>query len=123
MMKALGFTNWEDLIKAADESSSNDALVKGAPESSGDNDANIEAAAGEQTMMEDVEEIHATPGCYEPVAATDDAFEEDDEEMLSAQEDVKSMDKFIDVTSLFPPLPKKGQFDVSNIKNSLYFFS
>lgn len=31
--------------------------------------------------------------------------------------------KFVDLTALLPPLPKKGEFDVSKIKSSLYFFS
>lgn len=31
--------------------------------------------------------------------------------------------KFVDLTTLLPPLPKKGEFDVSKIKSSLYFFS
>lgn len=31
--------------------------------------------------------------------------------------------KFVDLTTLLPPLPKKGEFDVSKIKKSLYFFS
>lgn len=31
--------------------------------------------------------------------------------------------KFVDLTSLLPPLPKKGEFDVGKIRSSLYFFS
>lgn len=31
--------------------------------------------------------------------------------------------KFVDVTRLLPPLPKKGTFEVENIKDSQYFFS
>lgn len=31
--------------------------------------------------------------------------------------------KFVDLTSVLPPVPKKGQFDVSTIKKSVYFFS
>ncbi|KAF9444243.1 DNA/RNA polymerase [Macrolepiota fuliginosa MF-IS2] len=36
---------------------------------------------------------------------------------------VKLMGKFVNLSDLFPPLPKKGEFDVGNIKQSLYFFS
>lgn len=31
--------------------------------------------------------------------------------------------KFVNVTDLLPPLPKKGSFNVETIKKSLYFFS
>ena len=30
---------------------------------------------------------------------------------------------FIELTSLLPPVPKRGDFDVNKIKQSLYFFS
>lgn len=38
-------------------------------------------------------------------------------------EENKVQDNFIDLTKLIPPLPKKGTFEVSTIKKSLYFFS
>ena len=31
--------------------------------------------------------------------------------------------KFVDLTDLIPPLPKKGSFDVADIRKSQYFFS
>jgi len=31
--------------------------------------------------------------------------------------------KFVSLIDILPPLPKKGDFDVENIKKSLYFFS
>jgi len=34
-----------------------------------------------------------------------------------------SLGKFVDLTSLLPPIPKKGNFDVETIKGSQYFFS
>ena len=30
---------------------------------------------------------------------------------------------FIELTSVLPPVPKRGDFDVNKIKQSLYFFS
>lgn len=36
---------------------------------------------------------------------------------------VKLMGKFVNLSDLFPPLPKKGEFDVGIIKQSQYFFS
>lgn len=38
-------------------------------------------------------------------------------------EENKVQSNFIDLTRLLPPLPKKGSFEVSTIKKSLYFFS
>ncbi len=35
----------------------------------------------------------------------------------------KLMGKFVNLSDLFPPQPKKGEFDVGNIKQSQYFFS
>ena len=31
--------------------------------------------------------------------------------------------KFVDLVDLLPPVPVKGEFDVTKIKSSLYFFS
>lgn len=31
--------------------------------------------------------------------------------------------RFLDLVDLLPPLPEKGNFDVTTIKKSLYFFS
>ena len=31
--------------------------------------------------------------------------------------------RFVELTKLFPPLPKKGSFEVNAVKKSLYFFS
>jgi DNA-directed RNA polymerase len=32
-------------------------------------------------------------------------------------------ERYIDLVKVLPPLPKKGEFDVSSIKRSRYFFS
>lgn len=34
-----------------------------------------------------------------------------------------SLTRFVNLVDVLPPLPTKGQFDVSTIKKSLYFFS
>lgn len=31
--------------------------------------------------------------------------------------------KFVELTRLLPPVPKKGSFEVDSVKKSLYFFS
>ena len=31
--------------------------------------------------------------------------------------------RFVELTKLFPPVPKKGNFEVNTVKKSLYFFS
>ncbi|KAJ2915358.1 hypothetical protein MD484_g5087, partial [Candolleomyces efflorescens] len=46
------------------------------------------------------------------------------ETQLQKEESLRYLvDKFVDVTELFPPLPEKGSFDVNDIRKSLYFFS
>jgi DNA-directed RNA polymerase len=42
---------------------------------------------------------------------------------VESPEEAKVQNSFIDLTKLLPPLPKKGNFEVSTIKKSLYFFS
>jgi DNA-directed RNA polymerase, mitochondrial len=37
--------------------------------------------------------------------------------------DARLLGKFVELTDLLPPLPKKGSFDVETIKQSQYFFS
>jgi DNA-directed RNA polymerase len=39
------------------------------------------------------------------------------------QATLELMGKFVNLTDLLPPLPKKGDFDVETIKGSQYFFS
>ena len=38
-------------------------------------------------------------------------------------EPVQEEPKFVDLTKLLPPVPKKGNFEVNTVKKSLYFFS
>lgn len=61
------------------------------------------------------------------------AITEDSEEEASAEAeleddkldevDARLLGKFVELSDLLPPLPKKGTFDVETIKGSQYFFS
>ncbi|KAJ6542761.1 hypothetical protein B0H19DRAFT_957630 [Mycena capillaripes] len=42
---------------------------------------------------------------------------------IKAEEEKQLLHKFVELTTLLPPLPKKGSFDVKSIRDSLYFFS
>ncbi|KAG1773841.1 hypothetical protein EDD22DRAFT_841721 [Suillus occidentalis] len=57
------------------------------------------------------------------VSAVKDGEEDDDD--CAGEDDVDSVlvDKFVDLSAVLPPLPKKGDFDVETIKKSQYFFS
>ncbi|KAG2159046.1 uncharacterized protein EDB93DRAFT_1076283 [Suillus bovinus] len=57
------------------------------------------------------------------VSAVVDREEGDDD--CEGEDDVDSIlvDKFVDLSAILPPLPKKGDFDVETIKQSQYFFS
>jgi len=41
----------------------------------------------------------------------------------AAGEFIREEPKFVEVTKLLPPVPKKGNFEVNTVKKSLYFFS
>ena len=45
------------------------------------------------------------------------------EEMQAAGEGIYDEPKFVELTKLLPPVPKKGTFEVNAVKKSLYFFS
>jgi DNA-directed RNA polymerase len=55
--------------------------------------------------------------------ATSEADEDDED--ASGEDDADSLlaNKFVDLSAVLPPLPKKGDFDVETIKKSEYFFS
>ncbi|KAG2148047.1 hypothetical protein DEU56DRAFT_869723 [Suillus clintonianus] len=57
-----------------------------------------------------------------PVVPTEHEEDEDDD---AGEDDFDSLlvDKFVDLSAVLPPLPKKGDFDVETIKKSQYFFS
>ncbi|CAL1697785.1 unnamed protein product [Somion occarium] len=71
----------------------------------------------------------------EPEEVEEDQGEEEDEEEKPKKKKAKRGgkrvvsselnldDKFVNLTDLLPPVPKKGIFDVDRVKNSLYFFS
>lgn len=82
----------------------------------------------------EAEEVRQLLGGLEGERAPEE--EQDDEEELSprakaarkraadnARLSTELMGKFINLTDIFPPLPKKGSFKVENIKDSPYFFS
>lgn len=75
---------------------------------------------------------------YEPRTEEDENDEDDEDMSNEMEEDNFSMEDtpfilrrpsepdsqgFYDLADLLPPIPKKGSFDVSEIKRSLYFFS
>lgn len=54
----------------------------------------------------------------------EDDLESELEEIEELDEvDVKLLGKFVELSDLLPPLPKKGTFEVETIKGSQYFFS
>lgn len=63
----------------------------------------------------------------ETAVAQDDESVETEAEAEPDEEDIyadsRLTDKFISLTALIPPLPKKGDFKVESIKKSQYFFS
>ncbi|EIW76844.1 DNA/RNA polymerase [Coniophora puteana RWD-64-598 SS2] len=79
-----------------------------------------------ETVSEDGTAIKTTRRRRKPRAAKADADSAEAE--AGAEGDAVAVSpemstKFVDMTAMLPPLPKKGDFDVETIKGSLYFFS
>ena len=45
------------------------------------------------------------------------------QDVIEGTSDDAAEHRFVNVVDILPPLPQKGTFDVTKIKNSLYFFS
>ncbi|KAF8229392.1 DNA/RNA polymerase [Tricholoma matsutake] len=102
-----------------------------------------EAAKSAESLKEYIAELsdgHADGGetttADESGDSTEHGEEEDEEEWLSPQAKaarkrkvrdekaaIELMGKFVNLTDVLPPLPKRGNFRVESIKNSQYFFS
>lgn len=73
----------------------------------------------------------ALPGQGAESEAVEDEFEGETYQAKAARDKKEQqkeailmlMGKFVNLSDLFPPLPKKGEFDVGSIKQSQYFFS
>lgn len=82
-------------------------------------DAIKEAAAAEEEASEDAEDDESVKPARKGRKPR--------KTLLALEEaeggDAKLQNSFIDLTKLLPALPKKGSFEVSTIKKSLYFFS
>ncbi len=91
-----------------------------------------EQSAG--SALIDTEEYDVEPqpkkGRRRPRSIEADEFDEEMEEEIEENEEEEGNDnddeldkRFVNLVDILPPLPVKGQFDVSTIKGSLYFFS
>lgn len=61
-----------------------------------------------------------------PIIQSDiDSLADDADEDDAGEDNADSYlaNKFVDLSAVLPPLPKKGDFDVETIKKSQYFFS
>ncbi|KAJ7875287.1 DNA/RNA polymerase [Mycena olivaceomarginata] len=77
----------------------------------------------------DEAEAAAVRAVGEELGVLDEEEEEDEDAereeaaRMKTEEERQLLHKFVDLTSLLPPLPKKGSFEVKLIKDSQYFFS
>ncbi|KAH7882208.1 hypothetical protein F5I97DRAFT_1939648 [Phlebopus sp. FC_14] len=79
-------------------------------------DADVEAGAGDSTSTSE-------SGSRQDEEFDAEADTEADAEDSEVTVDSGLQNKFIGLSALIPPLPKKGDFKVETIKQSLYFFS
>lgn len=97
-----------ETVSLADHSQSSDAQS--------DVNAVVSAAAGEHDNTESVErEGHGDADVLKALQA--------DPAKTRRPRVIPIEAKYVELGSVLPPLPKKGQFEVSTIKKSLYFFS
>ncbi|KAJ7657863.1 hypothetical protein DFH06DRAFT_1197343 [Mycena polygramma] len=80
----------------------------------------------------DAAEADALRALEELLPSDEEEMEEEEEESAAekarsaeqrAWEEKQLLHKFVELTTLLPPLPKKGSFEVKSIRDSLYFFS
>ena len=134
--QAKGLTGLEDIIQLSEEGAES-TVEEGAVKA--DDLARLVGILKDTDM---IESFKATKGkarasLKEEEDSEDDLeAEEDDEFETKADgrskskaegeiglEDIGLLGKFVNLTSLMPPLPERGDFEVDEIKKSLYFFS
>ncbi|KZT65062.1 DNA/RNA polymerase [Daedalea quercina L-15889] len=107
------------------EVSSSDAdeePVEDSAEDENEEDEGIETAeAAEEAAEGEVELEEVLKASTKKRRVTKDTIFMD--ELLKQRPEGAMTSQFVELTSLLPPVPEKGDFDVNRIKQSLYFFS
>ncbi|KAG2742603.1 DNA/RNA polymerase [Suillus brevipes Sb2] len=110
-----GFSSFDDIIDVSDEKSGSIAQISKAMET--------EPTQTEAPLVISDRRGRRAKNVVKKVSAVMDGEEGDDD--CAGEDDADSIlvDKFVDLSAVLPPLPKKGDFDVETIKKSQYFFS
>jgi DNA-directed RNA polymerase len=134
-----GFSSFDNIIDVSDEKAGSIAQISKKTETEATETEATETEAAEtetskatQTGVPQpvvgkrgrpVKNVVMIEGVKKNVSAVMDGEEGDDD--CAGEDDVDSVlvDKFVDLSAVLPPLPKKGDFDVETIKKSQYFFS
>lgn len=110
-----GVSSFDDIIDVSDEKSGSIAQISKAMET--------EPTQTEAPLVISDRRGRRAKNVVKKVSAVVDSEEGDDD--CAGEDDADSVlvDKFVDLSAVLPPLPKKGDFDVETIKKSQYFFS
>ncbi|KAA1474146.1 DNA/RNA polymerase [Dentipellis sp. KUC8613] len=125
LMRSLGLTENDTLVTTSEEEAAalesadvSSVLVEGEAAPAAEN--GVVTISREQVKAELNKKKRGTARRTKAAAAAAEA-----EDGAGAEGDVpaKFQTKFVNLTDMLPRLPKKGEFDVSKIRQSLYFFS
>lgn len=107
-----GFTSFDNIMKVSDEETGSIAQISKIERVS--NKAEVQKPKLGRPFK-NVPIMQSNVESLADDADEDDAGEDNADSFLA--------NKFVDLSAVLPPLPKKGDFDVETIKESQYFFS
>lgn len=111
-----GVSSFDNIIDVSDEKTGSIAQISKAMET--------EPTQTEIPLVISDKRGRRAKNVVKKVSAVKDGEEDDDDDCVGEDDaDSVLVDKFVDLSAVLPPLPKKGDFDVETIKKSQYFFS
>lgn len=115
-----GVSSFDNIIDVSDEKTGSIAQISKAMETE---PTQTETTETEIPLVISDKRGRRAKNVVKKVSAVKDGEEDDDD--CAGEDDADSVlvDKFVDLSAVLPPLPKKGDFDVETIKKSQYFFS
>jgi DNA-directed RNA polymerase len=119
-----GFTSFDHIMDVSDKEAGSIAQISKKTETEAPKHVQTELPKPKTGKRgRPVKNVVMIEGAKKDVPAVMDHEEGDDD--CTGEDNIDSIlvDKFVDLSAVLPPLPKKGDFDVETIKKSQYFFS
>ncbi|KAG2151835.1 hypothetical protein BD769DRAFT_1623558 [Suillus cothurnatus] len=118
-----GFTSFDHIMDVSDKEAGSIAQISKKTETEAPKHVQTELPKPKTGKRgRPVKNVVMIEGAKKDVPAVMDHEEGDDD--CAGEDNIDSIlvDKFVDLSAVLPPLPKKGDFDVETIKKSQYFF-